>query len=83
MWALTLVNSSFSDPLTMGIQGKWKVKKRNVFISICVNTTCPTGVAAWEPGTTPSRGLFQTEIEKEAMRHWSYLLIWDVLLTLP
>lgn len=44
--------------------------KRSVFI--CVNTTCPTGVEPWEPGTTPSRDLFQTEIEKEAMRHWSH-----------
>lgn len=43
----------------------------------------PTGVATWEPGMAPSRGLFQTELEKEAMRHWSYLLVWDVLLTLP
>lgn len=81
MWAFTLVSSSFSDPLTTGIQEKWKMKKC-LYFYLC-QYLMPTGVATWEPGMAPSRGLFQTELEKEAMRHWSYLLVWDVLLTLP
>lgn len=42
-------------------------RKRNSFLSSSLNTTGPTGVAAWlwEQGTAPSKGLLQTELEKE------------------